>query len=144
MYDLLIKNGTLVIKDGMFQADVAVKYEKYAAFVKPGEDIAAQRTIDAAGMLVFPGIIDCHAHLNEPGYEYREDFETGTRAAASAGCTCLIDMPLNNRPALTDKEAFACKRNVHFRNPILNLRCGAELWEHMMKMECVHRQIWTS
>ena len=110
MYDLLIKNGTLVTKDGMFQADVAVKNEKYAAFVKQGEDIAAQRTIDAAGMLVFPGIIDCHAHLNEPGYEYREDFETGTRAAASAGCTCLIDMPLNNRPALTDKEAFACKK----------------------------------
>ncbi len=41
-------------------------------------------------IMYFPGIIDCHAHLNEPGFEYREDFETGTsRAAVVAGCTTL-------------------------------------------------------
>lgn len=45
-----------------------------------------------------------HAHLNEPGFEYREDFETGSRAAVVAGCTTLIDMPLNNDPSLMNKE----------------------------------------
>ena len=50
-----------------------------------------KEVIDAKGNYVFPGIIDCHAHLNEPGFEYREDFETGSRAAVVAGCTtCLL------------------------------------------------------
>ena len=59
--------------------------------------------------LCIPGIIDCHAHLNEPGFEYREDFETGSRAAVVAGCTTLIDMPLNNDPSLMNKEIFDLK-----------------------------------
>lgn len=109
MYDLIIKNGTLVTGENLYTADVAVKDGKYAAFLESSDEISAERVIDAKGMLVFPGIIDCHAHLNEPGFEYREDFETGTRAAAVAGCTCLIDMPLNNDPALTDRKAFEKK-----------------------------------
>lgn len=109
MYDLVIKNGTLVTKDDLYTADVAVKDGKYAAFLSSSDKVSAKREIDAKGMLVFPGIIDCHAHLNEPGFEYREDFETGTRAAAAAGCTCLIDMPLNNEPALIDRKTFEDK-----------------------------------
>lgn len=75
----------------------------------PGTDVEAKEVIDAKGSYVYPGIIDCHAHLNEPGFEYCEDFETGSRAAVSAGCTTLIDMPLNNDPSLMNKEIFDLK-----------------------------------
>ena len=109
MYDLIIRNGQLVGKDRIFAADVAVQDGKYAAFLLPGAEAEAKEEIDAGGMLVFPGIIDCHAHMNEPGFEYREDFETGSRAAVSAGCTTLIDMPLNNDPSLMNKEQFENK-----------------------------------
>ena len=109
MYDLLIKNGRLVTPDRIFEAEIAIQDGKYAAFLTPGTEVDAKEVIDAEGNLVFPGIIDCHAHLNEPGFEYREDFETGSRAAVAAGCTTLIDMPLNNDPSLMNKEIFDMK-----------------------------------
>ncbi len=109
MYDLLITNGTLVTKDRVFKAEIAIKDGKYAGFFEAGNTVEAKRIIDAKGNYVFPGIIDCHAHLNEPGFDYREDYETGTRAAAVAGCTCLIDMPLNNDPSLISEEIFNMK-----------------------------------
>ena len=92
MYDLLIKNGKLVTPDRIYEAEIAVQDGKFAAFFEAGTEVEAKEVIDAKGNLVFPGIIDCHAHLNEPGFEYREDFETGSRAAVAAGCTTLIDM----------------------------------------------------
>lgn len=106
MYDLLVKNGLLVKADGIVKADIAIKNGVYAAFAAPGEITEAREIIDAKGNYIFPGIIDCHAHMNEPGFEYREDFETGSRAAVSAGCTTLIDMPLNNNPSLLNAEIF--------------------------------------
>ena len=84
MYDLLITNGKLVTPDRIFDAQIAVKDGKFAGFFAPGTDVEAKETVDAKGNLVYPGIIDCHAHLNEPGFEYREDFETGSRAAVAA------------------------------------------------------------
>ena len=109
MYDLLITGGKLVTPDRIYEADIAITDGKYAAFLAPGTPVEAKEVIDAKGNLVFPGIIDCHAHLNEPGFEYREDFETGSRAAVAAGCTTLIDMPLNNDPSLMNKEIFDMK-----------------------------------
>ena len=109
MYDLLIKNGQLVTADRIYAADLAINDGKYAAILAPGSDAEAKEVVDAKGNLVFPGIIDCHAHLNEPGFESREDFETGSRAAVSAGCTTLIEMPLNNDPSLMNKEIFDMK-----------------------------------
>lgn len=73
MYDLLIQNGKLVTPDRIYEATVAIKDGKYAAFLAPGAEAEAKEVIDAKGNYVFPGIIDCHAHLNEPGFEYRED-----------------------------------------------------------------------
>ena len=54
----------------------------------------------------FPGAIDTHAHLNDPGYEWREDYEHGTAAAVVGGYTTIIDMPLQNEPALTTPADF--------------------------------------
>lgn len=109
MYDLLVKNGKLVTPDRIYEADIAIKDGVYSAFLAKGTPVDAKEVIDANGNYVFAGIIDCHAHLNEPGFEYREDFETGSRAAVSAGCTCLIDMPLNNDPSLLNKDIFELK-----------------------------------
>lgn len=109
MYDMIVKNGKLVTPDRIYEADVAIRDGKFAAIVTPGTPIEAKEVIDAKGNYVFPGIIDCHAHLNEPGFEYREDFETGSRAAVVGGTTTVIDMPLNNNPSLMNKEIFDLK-----------------------------------
>lgn len=109
MYDLLITNGRLVTSDRIVEADIGISEGKFAAFLDKGTPAEAKEVIDAAGKLLFPGIIDCHAHLNEPGFTWREDFATGSRAAAVGGTTTLIDMPLNNDPPLINSDVFRMK-----------------------------------
>lgn len=109
MYDLLIKNGKIVTAEAVYEGNVAVKDGKIAAILLAGEEPEASRTVDAKGGYVFPGAIDTHAHLNDPGYEWREDYEHGTAAAAVGGYTTIIDMPLQNEPAMTTAEIMEKK-----------------------------------
>lgn len=106
MYGLLIKNGKIVTADTMFSGNIAVRDGKIAAILQEGEEPEAEKVIDAKGNYVFPGAIDTHAHLNDPGYEWREDYEHGTKAAAAGGYTTIIDMPLQNEPAMTTAKLF--------------------------------------
>ena len=62
------------------------------------------KEIDAHGNYAFPGVIDTHAHLNEPGWVWREDYAHGTAAAAVGGTTTLIVMPLQNNPSTVTAE----------------------------------------
>lgn len=102
MFDLFIKNGKIVTAEAVFSGNIAVRDGKIAAILEEGEEPEAKKVIDAEGNYVFPGAIDTHAHLNDPGYEWREDYEHGTAAAAVGGYTTIIDMPLQNKPAMTD------------------------------------------
>ncbi|WHH60571.1 allantoinase AllB [Petroclostridium sp. X23] len=133
MYDLLITNGKLVTHDRIFEADIAIKDGKYAAFLTVGEKAEAKEVIDAKGNFVFPGIIDCHAHLNEPGFTWREDFATGSRAAAVGGTTMLIDMPLNNEPPLTNKEVFDLKYGLISKKAVVDYSLWGGLVDYNLK-----------
>ncbi len=77
--------------------------------VGPRLDGTAREEIDARGLLVLPGVVDAHVHLNDPGRADWEGFATGTRALAAGGTTCAIDMPLNAVPPTVDGEAFDLK-----------------------------------
>jgi len=70
------------------------------------------RLDDAGDLVVMPGIVDTHVHVNEPGRTDWEGFETATRAAAAGGVTTIVDMPLNSIPATTSVEALAAKRSA--------------------------------
>ncbi|MDF2929561.1 MAG: allantoinase [Anaerospora sp.] len=109
MFSLVIKNGRVVTTDRVFAASICVKEGKIAAIVEPSVTIEAEKVIDAKGNYVFPGAIDSHAHLNDPGYNWREDYAHGTAAAGVGGFTTIVDMPLQNEPALTDGNIFAEK-----------------------------------
>jgi len=65
---------------------------------------------DFGSLVLMPGIVDPHVHVNEPGRTEWEGFETATRAAAAGGVTTLVDMPLNSDPVTTTQEAFAQKK----------------------------------
>src|SRR5688500_16583257 len=67
---------------------------------------------DASDLVLMPGLVDTHVHVNEPGRTDWEGFETATRAAAAAGITTLVDMPLNSIPATTTREALRAKREA--------------------------------
>lgn len=67
---------------------------------------------DLGDLVILPGIVDSHVHLNEPGRTDWEGFETGTKAAASGGVTTVIDMPLNAIPPTTSVENFNIKTDA--------------------------------
>jgi allantoinase len=105
MYDLIIRNGTLVTSAAPRQADLAIADGTVAA-IGPELEGSAQTEIDAAGLHVFPGLIDAHVHFNEPGRAEWEGFATGTRALAAGGATAFFDMPLNAHPPTLDAASF--------------------------------------
>lgn len=106
MYDLVLKNGKIVLSDAIFDGVIAVNNGKIAALLDSESNPDAREVIDVKGNYIFPGAIDTHAHLNDPGYEWREDYQHGTAAAAVGGYTTIIDMPLQNEPALTTATIF--------------------------------------
>ena len=69
----------------------------------------ADKTIDAKGKTIMPGIIDSHVHFRVPGMEHKEDWQTGSKAAIAGGVTTVLDMP-NNKPAITSKKLLKQKR----------------------------------
>jgi dihydroorotase len=90
---ILITGGTIVDPTGERRADVRVTAGVVAEVgdgLTRGED---DEVIEAAGMVVSPGFVDVHAHLREPGREEAETIETGSRAAAKGGYTCVVAMP---------------------------------------------------
>jgi allantoinase len=77
------------------------------------EDVPRGAAVEDAGdLVIMPGLVDTHVHLNEPGRTDWEGFETGTRAAAAGGVTTLLDMPLNSVPATTSPASLIAKRDA--------------------------------
>jgi len=106
-YDLIVKGGEVVNHAGRGLADIGVRGGKIAAIgdlsqASPGE------VFDATGLTVLPGVIDTQVHFREPGLEWKEDLETGSRAAVLGGVTAVFEMP-NTEPTTTDANALADK-----------------------------------
>jgi dihydroorotase len=110
--DLIVRNGTVVTSDATFEADLAIKDGKFVAIAAPGElGLSAAEEIDAAGLHVLPGVIDGHVHFREPGFEYKEDWRTGSTAAAMGGVTTVIDKP-NTTPKTDTVAGVELKRQL--------------------------------
>ncbi len=103
--DLLITNGEIVRPSGVTREDVGVEHERIAFLGPPGQAPAASRSIDARGLLVLPGLVDPHVHMRDPGATHKEDFASGTRAAAAGGFTTVLCMP-NVTPPVLDEAGF--------------------------------------
>ncbi|MDZ4112623.1 MAG: dihydroorotase [Brevundimonas sp.] len=106
-YDLIVRGGEVANHAGRGRADVGV-IDGRIAFVGDLSQASAGETVDAAGLTVLPGVIDTQVHFREPGLEWKEDLETGSRAAALGGVTAVFEMP-NTEPSTTDPEALADK-----------------------------------
>jgi len=93
---ILIKNGTLVLKDGEVKADLLTDGKKIVKIAKSIAVTDGCTVIDATGKHVMAGFIDMHVHLREPGFEGKEDIESGSRAAVAGGVTQVCCMPNTN------------------------------------------------
>lgn len=107
MFDLIIRNGTLVTSAGRQRLDIAVKDGRIAALGE-GNAQAAARVVDAAGLYLLPGLMDTHVHFRDPGLTQKEDFATGSRAALYGGMTYVVDMP-NVKPVTSTAERLRAR-----------------------------------
>ena len=92
---VVIRGGNIVTNEGGVHADLVVQGGQISEI---GSGLAAKEVVDISGLTVFPGFVDLHAHLREPGREDTETIETGSRAGAKGGYTAVIAMP-NTNPA---------------------------------------------
>ena len=88
---ILIKNGTIVTAAGQYPGNILIGGEKIRAILDRGDEPAADVVVDAKNRYVIPGGVDEHTHMMDPGYTEREEFSTGTAAAAYGGITTVID-----------------------------------------------------
>jgi len=92
---VVFRGGNIVTNEGVVHADLVVQGGQISEI---GSGLAAKEVVDISGLTVFPGFVDLHAHLREPGREDIETIETGSRAGAKGGYTAVIAMP-NTNPA---------------------------------------------
>lgn len=128
MYDLVIRSKNVVAPHGVIAADIGISNGKIAAL---GGDLHGQTVIDAAEMIVLPGAIDVHTHMELPVSRTRssDDFFTGTRAAAHGGVTTIIDFTTHRR-GMTIPQAITARREQASKAVIdYGLRAEVIGWE---------------
>lgn len=108
-YDMILRGGTLVTPGGEGPGDVGVREGR---IVRIGDLATADAgaVVDCTGLHVLPGVIDTQVHFREPGLDWKEDLETGARAAALGGITAVFEMP-NTEPTTTTPDALTDKLN---------------------------------
>jgi dihydroorotase len=104
MFDLLLRGALLVDAHGERHADLALIGEKIAAVLAPDTPAESRMTRHVHGLVILPGLVDTHVHLCDPGYTHKEDFASGTLAAALGGVTTLLDMPTDSPITTTAQD----------------------------------------
>jgi dihydroorotase len=106
-YDLIVRGGEVANHAGRGMADVGVR-DGRIAFIGDLSQASAGEVVDATGLTVLPGVIDTQVHFREPGLEWKEDLETGSRAAALGGVVAVFEMP-NTNPNTVDQPTIEHK-----------------------------------
>ena len=110
MNDIAIVNGKVVTPSEIFEACIGIEGGKVTNISRSPRN-SSGRTIDASGLLIFPGFVDAHVHFREPAGPTDESFLNGTKAAASGGVTTIIDMPGSKPGAVLTRHDLEQKKN---------------------------------
>ena len=105
-------SSRVVTPEGVRPAAVIVDQGRIEAVREPGDVPHAALVHSFGDLVLLPGLVDSHVHVNEPGRTEWEGFATATRAAAAGGYTTLVDMPLNCLPETTTVAALEAKRDA--------------------------------
>ncbi|WP_297980081.1 dihydroorotase [uncultured Methanobrevibacter sp.] len=132
MFDLVLKNAKLVNETNKF--NIAIEEGKISKISK--STINGYREFDLNGQYVFPGLIDPHVHFRDPGLTYKEDFHTGSMAAANGGFTFVMDMP-NTLPKTNSYKNFKEKLEIGKSKSVVNfgLHAGHSSFDEMKKIQ---------
>ncbi len=113
MFDLVFRAPRVITAAGEAARCVGVRDGRIAAVEPLDARLEGGRVVDlGADVVLLPGLVDTHVHVNDPGRTEWEGFETATRAAAAGGVTTIIDLPLNSLPPTVDVDALELKRKT--------------------------------
>jgi allantoinase len=107
-----LANATIATDYSVFHGGLAIRKGKVWKVLEGDETVPADETIDLAGKLLMPGLIDAHVHFNEPGHEDWEGVTAGSCAAAAGGITTALEMPFNATPVTDNVALLRAKREA--------------------------------
>ncbi|MHA1768642.1 MAG: dihydroorotase [Candidatus Thorarchaeota archaeon] len=106
--DIVLKDGMIIVDEKEVVRSIAISVDKIEGIYRSEEEPEGKEVIDCQGLYVLPGLIDIHVHLRDLNQSDKEDYESGTRAAAAGGVTTVVDMP-NSDPPVLDRKALESK-----------------------------------
>jgi len=118
--DLVLRNVKVYTSEGIIEAGVAIDEEKIVKLAKEVNLPRSSERIDLKGNILLPGLIDLHVHLRDQQLSYKEDFLSGTSAAAAGGVTLVADMP-NNKPVTMDAKSLKERMKLAENRIIVNV-----------------------
>ncbi|HKS43971.1 MAG TPA: allantoinase AllB [Amycolatopsis sp.] len=111
--DLVFRARRAVTAAGEGPCEVGVSGGKIVSIDTAGSGLTGEKVVELDGdVVLLPGLVDTHVHVNDPGRTEWEGFETATRAAAAGGVTTIVDMPLNSLPPTVDVPSLEVKRKT--------------------------------
>jgi len=118
--DLVVTNGNFLLTSGIFKGALSIDQGRIVKIGKENKLPNADKRLDLHGLLVFPGVIDAHVHFWDPGFTYREDWESGTKSAAAGGVTTVVDHAYSNQPPTFTLENMKSKRIIAEKKAVVD------------------------
>ena len=132
--DYILKNGSVYTNGKIVKCDLAIIGGK-VSFEIP-TDVSSFSVIDCLNKYIFPGFVDVHTHLREPGFSYKETIKTGTEAAAAAGYTAVFSMP-NLKPVPDSIENLKLQQDIIEKDAVVKVYPYASITKNEMGEELV-------
>jgi len=132
--DLVLNNAKAYINKEIVDCSLAINNGKIFKIGKEASMPKAQQNVDLKNLLVLPGLIDAHVHLRDEGKAYKEDFYSGTAAAASGGITTVLDMP-NNEPVTMSAETLKNRMEIAAKKILVNVGFYSEFPRNMNEIK---------
>ncbi|MGD2072404.1 MAG: dihydroorotase family protein, partial [Candidatus Thorarchaeota archaeon] len=117
--DLILENGIVILQGTEIERSVTIRAGKIEGVYSPENAPSAKNRIDCTNLYILPGAIDIHVHLRDLNQSEKEDYASGTRAAAAGGVTTVVDMPNSVPPVLSQEvlnEKVASARQQRYVN----------------------------
>jgi len=132
--DLILSKSKAYVNDEITDCSLAIDQGKIIKIGKEPSMPKTEKKLDLKNLLILPGLIDAHVHLRDEGKSYKEDFLSGTAAAAAGGITTVLDMP-NNKPVTMSIEAIRKRMRLAERKALVNVGFYSEFPESVDKIE---------
>jgi dihydroorotase (multifunctional complex type) len=123
--DLVLTNAKAYLKQGIVDCSLAIEDDKIQKIGRETQMPQADERINLHNLLVLPGLVDVHVHLRDEGKAYKEDFVSGTAAAAAGGFTTVLDMP-NNEPVTMSAASLRNRMRLAERKILVNVGFRSE------------------